>query len=328
MSAKEKSRHWIGFDFGGTKMLAVLLDDSFKPIARKRKKTKASEGQKPVLNRIVEVIRSCLKDADVSESSLAGIGVGSPGPLDLERGIILDTPNLGFKNVKLKATLEDVFHCPAVIANDVDAGVYGEYCFGAARGARCAVGLFPGTGLGGGCVYDGRILRGKTRSCLEIGHLQVLPEGPLCGCGKRGCLEAVTSRLSIAAAAAAAAHRGDAPFLREDPGTDIAAIRSRALARAIDAGDETVKQIVLDAAKWLGVGVSMAVNLLAPEIVVLGGGLVEAMPDLIRKEVELSARARVMPVFEKSFTVKVAELGDDATAMGAGALAKDSPGGK
>lgn len=309
-------------------MLAVLLDDSFKPIARKRKKTRAAEGQKQVLDRIVEVIRACLKDADISESSLAGIGVGSPGPLNLERGIILDTPNLGFKNVKLKATLEETFNCPTIVANDVDAGVYGEYCFGAAKGARCAVGLFPGTGLGGGCVYDGRILRGKTRSCLEIGHLQVLPEGPLCGCGKRGCLEAVTSRLSIAAAAAAAAHRGDAPSLREDAGADIAAIRSRALARAIDAGDETVKQIVLDAARWLGVGVSMAVNLLAPEIVVLGGGLVEAMPGLIRDEVERSARARVMPVFEKSFAVKVAELGDDATAMGAGALAKDSSGSK
>ena len=324
MAGKNTPRHWIGFDFGGTKMLAVLFDDAFTPIARKRRKTKASEGQEPVLDRIVEVIRACLKDGDVSENTLAGIGVGSPGPLDLERGIIFHTPNLGFKNVKLKATLEEVFRCPAVVANDVDAGVYGEYRFGAAKAARCTVGLFPGTGLGGGCVYEGRILRGKTRSCLEIGHLQVLPEGPLCGCGKRGCLEALTSRLAIAAAAAAAAHRGDAPFLRDHAGTDIAAVRSRALARAIDAGDEVVKQIVLDAAKWLGVGVSMAVNLLAPEIIVLGGGLVEAMPDLILKEVERSARAHVMPSFEKSFAVKVAELGDDAVAMGAGALAKDA----
>ncbi|NQT93846.1 MAG: ROK family protein [Lentisphaerae bacterium] len=324
MAAKKKSRHWIGFDFGGTKLLAVLFDDSFNPIARKRKKTKAAEGRVAVLDRMVQMIRDCLEEADVQEKALAGIGMSSPGPLDLDRGIILDTPNMGFKNVKLKKTMEDVFRCPAVVANDVDLGVYGEYRFGAAKGARCTVGLFPGTGLGGGCVYEGRILRGRTHSCMEIGHVQVLPNGPLCGCGKHGCLEALTSRLAIAAAAATAAHRGDAPFLRDSVGADLGAMRSRAIARAIESGDDVVREIVLQAANWLGVGVGITVNLLAPDVVVLGGGLVEAMPDLILKEVERSARSHVMSSFEKSFEVKVSELGDDATAMGAGALAKDS----
>jgi glucokinase len=214
-----------------------------------------------------------------------------------------------------------------VVINDVDAGVYGEYKRGAARKARCVVGVFPGTGIGGGCVYEGRIVRGKDKSCFEIGHCQVQPDGPLCGCGRRGCLEAVSNRLSIAAAAATAAYRGEAPHLLEEAGTDIARIRSSVLARSIKAGDEAVERIVRQAAAWLGVGIAATVNLMNPDVVVLGGGMVEAMPELFLEEVGRSARAHVMSAFKKDFTVAVAELGDDAGVIGAAAWAKEECGG-
>lgn len=319
---KDNGSYWIGFDLGGSKMMAGVFDDSLKPLARQRKKTKGHEGSKFGVERLVGTIADALGKAEVKREQLGGIGVGCPGPLDLDQGILIDAPNLGWQNVALKSLLEAEFKCPAAIINDVDCGLYGEYRFGAGRGGRSVVGVFPGTGIGGSCVYEGQLLRGKSSSCMELGHVQVMPEGPLCGCGRRGCLEAVASRLAIASAAAAAAHRGEAPHLMEAAGADLAKIRSGVLARAIEAGDEVVEQIVRTAAQWIGVAVAGAVHLLAPDIVVLGGGLVEAMPKLFVKTVGEAARRRVMDSYAESFRVVAAKLGDDASVLGAAAWAR------
>jgi glucokinase len=184
------------------------------------------------------------------------------------------------------------------------------------------VGIFPGTGIGGGCVYDGQLIRGKACSAFEIGHLQVLPNGPRCGCGNRGCLETVASRLAIAAAAAQAACRGEAPHLLALAGTDLMDIRSGVLAKAIAAGDDAVRDIVASAARWIGRGLAAAVNLMAPDAVVLGGGLVEAMPKLFEKEVARGLEAAVMAPFRGQYRLAVAQLGDDANATGAAAWAQ------
>jgi glucokinase len=311
--------HCVGFDLGGSKMLAVVFDDAFGRVGRRRKRTQAHEGTKSGLARMGDTIAEALEDAAVQPSQLRGIGVGCPGPLDLERGVVLDTPNLGWKNVPVRQTLEDRFECPVAIINDVDAGIYGEYRFGAGRGARCVLGVFPGTGIGGGCVYQGEIFRGTNASCMEIGHLPLWPDGPLCGCGKRGCLEAVASRLAIAGAAAAAAHRGEAPNLLADVGTDLSNIRSGALAAAIRAGDESIERIVREAARHIGMAVAGAINLLAPDVVVLGGGLVEAMPEIFVDTVAEVAAGRVLAPFARNVRVVASELGDDAAVMGAAA---------
>ncbi len=322
MDDSEK-QHWVGFDLGGTKMMAVVFDDQMKACGREKRKTKAREGAKAGVERIVETIRIALDDAKLKAGDLGGIGIAAPGPLDLDKGMLLELPNLGWDNLPLRDLLHREFKCPVVVANDVDAGVYGEYRFGAARGARCVLGVFPGTGIGGGCVYEGKILRGRTLSCLEIGHLQVLPDGPLCGCGRKGCLETVASRLAISSAAAAVC-RGDAPNLAREAGSDLSAIKSSSLAQAIADGDACIERIVREAARWLGVGISMAINLLAPDVVVLGGGLVEALPEIFLKEADKAARARVMPSFESTFKMTAAKLGDDAGVMGAAALVMDA----
>jgi glucokinase len=315
---------WVGFDLGATKMLALVFNAKFEAVGERRRKTKAAEGGESGLDRIRTTIEQALEETHVSASDLAGIGVATPGPLDLDKGVLLESPNMGWDKMPLKKTLEKDFNCPVVVINDVDAGVYGEYRFGAAQNARCVVGVFPGTGIGGGCVYEGRIIRGKSNSCFEIGHMQVVADGPLCGCGQRGCLEAVASRLAIAAQAAAAAARGAAPNLLKEAGTDLANIRSSALAKAVAAGDKEVEQIIRAAAHWLGIGIANVVNLMAPDIVVLGGGLVEAMPEIFRDEVRHVARDRAMPALRDCFEVAVAKLGDAATATGAAAWAKES----
>jgi glucokinase len=315
--------YWLGFDLGGTKMMATVFDAGFHIIGSQRAKTKGREGAQEVLNRIIETIGKSLDDARVKAERLGAIGVGCPGPLDLDRGIILEAPNLGWKHVKLKETLEKAFGCPTVIANDVDSGTYGEYRFGAGRKAHCLVGVFPGTGIGGACIYEGRIFRGKTSSCMEIGHIQIQPEGRLCGCGRRGCLETIASRLAISAEAASAAYRGEAPHLLEMAGTNLSSIKSGVLAKAI-AGDAVVERIVRNAARHLGGAIAGVVNLLAPDMVVLGGGLVEAMPDLFLGEVRKMIRARALKSFAKSLKIVAAQLGDHATVMGAAALAAEA----
>jgi glucokinase len=208
------------------------------------------------------------------------------------------------------------------VLNDVDAGVYGEYRFGAGKNARCLVGVFPGTGIGGGCVYEGEVLRGRAMSCFEIGHVQVNPNGLPCGCGRTGCLETEASRLAIGAAAAMAAYRGEAPHLLASAGTDLANIRSSVLAEAIAAGDTVIQRIVERAALLIGGAVGDVVNLLAPDVVVLGGGLVEAMAEIFVPKVEQAARQRAAPPFSKTFKVAAAKLGDDAVVRGAAAWAE------
>lgn len=316
-------KYWVGFDLGGTKMLATVFDAKFKPVVSERKKTKGNEGVEAGLKRIVQTVENALGKAGIARQQVGGIGAGCPGPLDLDAGVILHTPNLGWENVPLRATLEKAFGCPAVIANDVDAGTYGEYRFGAAQGARCVLGVFPGTGIGGACIYEGRILRGKKGSCMEIGHFPVHPFGPVSGPGRQGTLESMTSRLAISAQAAQAVYRGQAPALKQLAGTKLEDIKSGALARAIREGDVVVEEIVRHAARILGTTVAGVVNLLAPDVLVLGGGLVEAMPDLYVKEVKKTIDRQAMKAYADAVNVVAAKLGDDAGVLGAAALAAD-----
>ena len=321
MAKTKNATYWIGFDLGGTKMLAALLDARFRVMATERKKTRAREGQEAGLQRIGDTIQAALDAGGVTAGQLGGIGIGSPGPLDLRRGLLLQAPNLGWTDMPLRDALSKRFGCPVTLANDVDVGTFGEFRHGAARKARCVLGVFPGTGIGGACVYDGRILRGRSRSCLEIGHVKVMPDGPLCGCGRTGCLEALASRLAISAEAAKAVHRGEAPALAALAGTDLASIRSGALAKAVAEGDAVVERILRRAAGAIGRAIADAVNLLAPDSVVLGGGLVDAMPDLFLQECTAAAEASVMPPFIGQFKIVVAALGDHAGVIGAAALA-------
>lgn len=315
---------WIGIDLGGTKMYAAVCDSEFEILGRKRKSTKGHQGAEAGVDRVIQTIQQAVEDADVSMERIAGIGFAAPGPLDLIDGVILETPNLGWRNVPICKLLKKAFGCPVTLLNDVDAGVYGEYRFGIAQNAASVVGLFPGTGIGGGFVRNGEILSGSRYSCFEVGHIRVHPDGPLCGCGRRGCLEAVASRLAIASACAKAVYRGQAPRLKVIAGSDLSDIRSGALKQAIREGDSVVEQIVRDAARQLGTAAGSIVNLLHPDIILLGGGLVEALPELYVKEVQRAADDQIMPSFRRSFRVCASELGDFAAIKGAAAWARQA----
>lgn len=313
---------WLGFDLGGTKMMATVYDHKFEKVLSVREKIKRSSenfGQENISG----FISRLLSEAKLDSSDLAGIGVACAGTIELDKGIILEAPNLGWKNVPLRKHLSGIFKCPVTLANDVDAGTYGEYRMGAGKDSRCVLGVFPGTGIGGACVYNGKLMRGKTGSCLEVGHVQVSPDGPICGCGRIGCIEAIASRLAISAQVAMAAFRGQAPYIMEKAGTDLGKIRSKVLAKAIENGDNQVEKILRHSARLLGKAIASMVNVLAPDSVVLGGGLVEALPDLFQKEVSETVSVEAMDAFSGKTEITIAKLGDDATALGAALLIED-----
>jgi len=257
----ENRKYWVGFDLGGTKMMAVVFDSRLKEVARRRRRTRSSEGEPVSLDRIAETIVQALEAAQIPSTAIAGIGAGVPGPLDLQKGLVLEAPNLGWKNVALRDFLAKRFDCPAVICNDVDAGVFGEYSAGAGQGFRSVLGVFPGTGIGGGFVYEGRIFRGSRSSCMEVGYLQLSADGPPAGAGPPGTLEGMASRLAISAEAAKAVFRGQAPHLRDLAGTDISNIRSSALAKSIERGDAVIEQCVERPKSWGRASVASSISL-------------------------------------------------------------------
>lgn len=324
VTTEEKPRYWIGFDLGGTKMQCTLFDEKLKVIDSQRKRTRSEQATGENVERIRTTIAKLLDEHKVPLGQLAGIGIGCPGPVEWEKGdwrqgIVRVAVNLGWNNVPIAKLLKDQFKCPVAVLNDVDAGVYGEFHSGAAQGSRSAVGIFPGTGIGGGCVYDGQILRGKLLSCMELGHIKICSSPRVGATGMTGTLETEASRLAIAGELAKLAYRGEAPHLLKDAGTKLSAIRSKTIAEAISNGDTHVLKVVQEACEILGQAVANVVLLICPDCIVLGGGLVEAMPELFVKEISKVAKRNVFECYRDQFEVRAAKLGDDAATVGAAA---------
>ncbi len=322
MGTEDRQKYWIGFDLGGTKMQCTLFDPSLNKIGCRRRRTKGESGVEAGLERIESTINKLLEEQKVTHDQLQGIGIGCPGPVEWDRGVVRIAVNLGWKNVAVGSFLTKKFGCPTIVLNDVDAGVYGEYVAGAGQGSRTTVGIFPGTGIGGGCVYDGQILRGRVVSCMEVGHIKIAGSERPGATGMPGTLETEASRLAIAGEMAKLAYRGEAKFLQGEIGTELGAIRSKVIAESIAKGDSEVARVVDDACDMIGYAVANLVLLMCPDRIVLGGGLVEAMPERIVKRVGKIAKEHVFECYRDEFEVRAAKLGDDAATVGAAAWAK------
>lgn len=317
VTMEAKKKYWIGFDLGGTKMQCTLFDDALQQVGARRRRTKGELGVEASLERIEQTIAKLLEEMQIEPGQLSGIGIGCPGPVEWEKGIVRVAVNLGWQNVAVGDYLENKFQCPVAVLNDVDAGVYGEHCAGAGKGARTTVGIFPGTGIGGGCVYDGQILRGKVLSCMEVGHVKICGSPRVGATGMTGTLETEASRLAIASELAKLAFRGEAPYLQKEVGTDLGDIRSKAIAEAIEKGDTEVERVVQEACEMIGFSVANIVLMMCPDCVVLGGGLVEAMPEFMVRHVAKVAKRSVFECYRDEFEVRAAVLGDDAATVGA-----------
>ncbi|MDA3951690.1 MAG: ROK family protein [Spirochaeta sp.] len=311
----------IGFDLGGTKMLAAVIDADGEIVARNKNQTEGTDND-TVYENIVETIDGALKKADISRKDIEVIGIAVPGPIDAENGVVLHTPNVALHNFPLAPRLSADIGCRVFLENDVNAGLWGEFIAGAGQGFRDVIGIFPGTGIGGGIVLDGRLYRGKGGRAGEIGHITVQSDGRRCGCGNHGCLETVASKTAIARDLALLAMNGQSPVLAEAGATDISLIKSGLIKKALDAGDPGVAEVVEQAARFLGIGMAAMVNIFDPELILLGGGLVEKLGARFAQPAETEMRVRAMPHLVEGVTVTEARLGTDAVIVGAADLAR------
>ena len=320
MSKSISNKPVIGIDLGATKILAGVVTAEGKILGTAKRPTKATVGPEAVVERIVKTARDALKAAEVEAADLAAIGIGAPGPLDPDRGVVLRTPNMpGWDDIPLAKLLSDQLGVPAFLGNDVDMGTLGEFALGAGRGSQHVVGIFVGTGIGGGLVINGELWQGWRRAAAEIGHMIVLADGPYCGCGNRGCLEAVASRTAIERDILAGVKAGRESAIPELMKLDEKGrLTSGALLEAMNKGDTLVAEVLSRVQYYLGLAVATVVNFLDPELVILGGGVVEAFGEPFLEPIRRTAYQHFINK-RGAHDVKIvpAELGDYAALLGA-----------
>lgn len=315
-------KYTLGIDLGGTKINTAVFDETEKIIGSARTKTEVQLGQDLVFQRIVEISREAISAAGINPSELVAVGIGSPGPLDPDTGYVIDAANLRFKNFPLAPKLAEAFHCPVVLDNDVNVGTFAEYKAGAAQGASVVLGMFIGTGIGGGIVIGREIYHGFSKNAGEVGHMVIKAGGPRCGCGARGCLEALASRPSMVRDLRKYVKRGRHTVLTKHAGRDLEEVTSSALKDAYHSGDKLVRKVVDRAARYIGLGLGGLVNVLGPEVIVLGGGVIEALGDHMMDRIQKGIRRVAFAHAVEHLKVFKAKLGDDAGVIGAALLAK------
>ena len=317
----------IGVDMGGTKILSAVIDAKGNILGTAKVSTKAGRGAVAVIDRIANCIQRAVNKSGVDAASIQAVGIGAPGPLDPATGVVIFAPNLGWRDVPLKTELEARTGFPTFVDNDVNVGTLGEHVFGAGRGIQNVVGIFVGTGIGGGIILQGELFHGASKTAGEIGHIIVKAGGPRCGCGTRGCLEAIASRTAMTKQfQKAILKKGKKSVLSELTGGDLGAIRSGVLAKAVRLNDELTLKVFKKVTKYLGIGIGSIVNFLNPEMIVLGGGVVEALDDTFLDDIRDATKKYSLPNTLDGVQIVRAELGDNSGILGAAALARQRSG--
>ena len=321
------AEYTLGVDLGGTKVLASVVNEAGEVIARSKKRTKPERGAAAVIERIAKSARSAVEESGVDYADIKGVGVCAPGMINRETGVVLLAPNLdGWENVPLKMSLERLLEKPVCIDNDVNLGTWGEYVKGAGRGAKVLLGVFVGTGIGGGIIINGDIYGGANNAAGEFGHMRIVNKGPECGCGLTGHWEALAGRLAIANDIKNRVAKSDGskkthPIYKATDG-NLDAIRSGAIAEALGNGGKVTTKAVKKACEYLGINLANLIHCLDPDKIVLGGGVTEALGANFVYEVVRQTKKNTIPVLFKNVEILPAELGDDAGIVGAALYAR------
>lgn len=267
---------WIaGVDIGGTNLRVGLVPfEGGAPAVVRQERTLPEKGAADVVARVADMLRSAMEE--VGRGAVAGIGVGCPGPLDRPAGVVLETPNLGWRSVPLRDMVAEATALPVTLDNDANCAAYGEWWRGAGRGAERLIGLTLGTGIGGGIILGGEIYRGASDAAGEVGHMSVDFEGRLCACGSRGCVEAYASGPGIAARAVEGLAGGVDSRLAAIARNGRGRVTSRLVCEAAVAGDSYARGILTETARILAVAVANLINLFNPDVIVVAGGVTAA----------------------------------------------------
>ena len=308
-----EKKYVVGVDLGGTKIYTALVDLEGNIIKEKTVETLAQEGEKAVLGRLIETISYVIDGTD--KSLIKSIGIGSPGPLDVKNGIIIESANLPFKNFEIVKNIRETYDLPTYLDNDANVATLGEFMFGAGKGTENMVFITASTGIGGGAVLNGKLFRGSTGNALEVGHMTVSTEGPRCGCGNVGCAEALGSGTAIGKRAKEAVASNVQTSLKnyED-------VTSKEVFMEAAKVDRVATQILETSLSYLGIAVANVISNFDPEKVVIGGGVVNG-GEIVLETIKREVAHRCMSTFVENCSIEKAVLGGKAGVLGAAALA-------
>ncbi len=321
--------HIVGVDLGGTKIATALVTEKGEVEAFQSQPTLAEEGQERVIDRIEQTVRAAMAGAGLSTSDVAGIGIGAPGPCDYAAGVLTEPPNLpGWYNVPLKSIFENRLGIPTFVGNDANAAAQAEHRFGTGRGVRNMIYVTVSTGIGGGLILDGRLYAGSDGAAGEVGHMTVLEGGPRCNCGDIGCWEAVASGTALAREAAeclAAGVETSISQLARDKGGKVTA---ELVHQAALQGDRVAQELIANVAHYLGVGLVNLVHIFNPDLIVLGGGMMN-MGEMLMGPACQVLEQRGLELPRRRVRLAISELGNRVGVLGAAAQvleALDVPG--
>lgn len=314
----------VGVDMGGTSLRALVVNEENRILAVGKTPTVRAQKPENLIEDIAAQVFDAVESAGLRRGDLHAVSVGAPGAVDPSSGLVHEAPNLGWKDVKLGPKLSKLLGVPVLVENDVNVGVVGEHTLGAGRGVEELVGIFIGTGIGGGIISRGELYEGCRGAAGEIGHLILEVGGPRCGCGRRGCAEALASRTAMERDVRAAIRQGAKScvleMMRERKKERMT---SSIIARALKEKDRVVHEVLRRAEHYLGILVASVVNLMDPECVVIGGGVAERLQEEFVAPIRKTAREYYLCQREVA-RVKIvpARLGDNAGPLGAVVLAR------
>jgi glucokinase len=329
MGKKKDKALVVGVDLGGTKILAAVVDRKGKILGEAKKSTMPASDADEIVKRLSKTVRKAIKKAKVSKKRVTAVGVGAPAPIDPKRGFVFHAPNIPMiTDFPLGDRLINALGLPVFVDNDVNVGTVGEHALGAGRGTKDMVGIFVGTGVGGGVIVNGRLRHGFRNSAGEVGHMVVgykgQPDEAICSCGRPGCLEAYASRTAIERdirAAIVAGRKSIVTELLRKKGKDR--MTSGVLAKALKKGDPVVTEVMERATIYLSVHAASIVNFYDPEMIVFGGGLVEALDERLLQPIRQTApQWYIKKTDAEKVRIVAAKLGDYAGVLGAATIAR------
>jgi len=306
----DKKNYILGLDIGGTKLAVVVSDKNGKIIQKVRKATESKKGPDYAIGKLIDMVNEAISLADIEWTDIIGIGASCGGPLDTKTGIIYSPPNLpGWDAIPFKEIFESEFKLPVIVENDANASALAEWMFGAGKGYDYVLYMTMGTGIGGGIIAEGNIYHGANDSAGEVGHQVLLPDGPLCGCGQRGCLEALCSGPAIARRAQEAVKKNpDTKILLLADG-DIDKVKSELVVQAAKNNDKLALKLIDETAYYMGWGIANLVNIINPEVIVLGT-IAVASGDLLLNPIRKYVNKFAMERPAKIVKIVPAQLGD------------------
>jgi glucokinase len=327
MTPGTAEKRWIvGVDLGGTNIVVGLLPIQGGDVLGLRTlPTESHRGARFVVNRMVQMVEEAIAqvtgEGGTTRGAVAGVGIGSPGPLDRKTGTVINTPNLGWRNFPLRDLIANEVKLPCTLDNDANCATYGEWWLGAGRGTLQLVGLTLGTGIGGGVVLNGEIYHGASDVAGEIGHMTIDSNGRRCKCGNYGCLEQYASGPAIAQRAIEGLESGAESALTEMVGGKLEQITAATVYEATVEGDPYATEVMRETARFLGAGVANIINILNPEMVVVAGGVTRAGEHLF-EPLRAEVRRRAFRSAQESCRIVSGELPGTAGVVGAAAVFK------